>query len=323
MSAAPGGCPLLARPAPLIGALGTSITFGAELDPVVNLTRAPSKHAWPSKLQSLLRERGFANAKVLNGAARGSGADYASLCFDHVWAESTGKTVAPPLDLAIIEYTWTSNVPMMEALIQMLHSRKIPVLAILYYHAANPARFGHVKNNTTPWANYERAVGGYRAFSNLFRRLGVPAVNNSDVNSRYRYCEPQIMSEEGRCQLPLATRSKRHPSKLAHDFLARLVLDEMLSSCTALSGPLPLCVHLQGLHMHMHMHMHSRALCRCVCTSTWICTCRCVCTSKATRGLHMHMHMHMHAHPCIRIHASIRLHACTSIHMHAYTGVYT
>ena len=42
----------------------------------------------------------------------------------------------------------------------MLHSRRIPVLGILYYHPANPYRFGHVKNDTTPWANVLRAVGG-------------------------------------------------------------------------------------------------------------------------------------------------------------------
>ena len=231
-------CPLLSRPSPLIGALGTSITFGAELDAV---EKGPSASAWPAVLQSLLRQQGYPSATVVNGAARGTGADYASLCFDHIWRHPNGSRAehAPALDLVIIEYTWTSNTAMVEALVQMLHSRRIPVLGILYYHPANPYRFGHVKNDTTPWANVLRAVGGYRSFAALFQRLSVPTVNNSLVNWQYQYCEPDIMLAERRCQMPLTTRSKRHPSRLLHEILAKLVMEQLLASCSQLSLPPP------------------------------------------------------------------------------------
>ena len=111
-------CPLLSRASPLIGALGTSITFGAELDAV---EKGPSASAWPAVLQSLLRQQGYPSATVVNGAARGTGADYASLCFDHIWRHPNGSRAehAPALDLVIIEYTWTSNTAMVEALVQM------------------------------------------------------------------------------------------------------------------------------------------------------------------------------------------------------------
>ena len=39
-----------------------------------------------------------------------------------------------------------------------LHGRGIPVLAIFWFHPANPFRFGHVKNDTTPWRGAERVV---------------------------------------------------------------------------------------------------------------------------------------------------------------------
>ena len=250
MSGAPDGllekhavCKLLrptaGRPQRTIGAFGTSITYGAELEPV-DLTHA-SVQAWPSVLQTLLRSaEPYATTRVINAAARGSSADFASLCLEHVWrrASTNGLEVdahaTPPLDLAIIEYTWTSSVGQVEALVEALHARRVPVLALLWYHPANAYRFGKVKNDTNPWKNAD-LIGHQKAFERVFTNHNVPVVDNRELNSRYQRCDRYIMCSERRCQMPLLARSKRHPSRLGHHEIARLVLHRLLESCGELN----------------------------------------------------------------------------------------
>ena len=68
-------CPLTATQRPLtIGALGTSLTWGADLPPL--------ERPWPQRLQALLRSRlGRDDIFLVNGAMRASSADFAALCF--------------------------------------------------------------------------------------------------------------------------------------------------------------------------------------------------------------------------------------------------
>ena len=65
-------------------------------------------------LQRLLAERlSRTDIFVFNGAMRATSADFAALCFDEMWGgawrDSRGVARAPRLDLAIIEYTWSSS----------------------------------------------------------------------------------------------------------------------------------------------------------------------------------------------------------------------
>ena len=246
--ASPAHCPLLerstnsARQRPfLIGAMGTSITFGAELAANhVEEHAGPHQFSWPSVLQRLLAPR-FPNVRVLNGATRASGADSAALCYEHLWSKvwraeankTGGETIpggddaVPPLDLAVIEYTWTSSTSQVEALVQRLHSMRIPVIGFVYFHPANPFRFGHVKRDRTPWKNAD-TIGKQQQFANMFRRYAVPTINNSALNAAYRYCDPSVVQ---RCQMPLLTRSKRHPSHLLHAYFAKAVAQQILLHC--------------------------------------------------------------------------------------------
>ena len=218
------GCLLNETERPVIvGALGTSLTFGAE----VENRRAT---AWPAVLQRLLRARaGSSNIFVINGAVRASSADLAALCFDEIWgpafADAAGHSRPPRLDLAVIEYTWTSSPSQIDTLVEALHARAIPVVALLYYHAANPYRFRLGPKDRTPWKNADK-VGKQEQHARVLRRRGVPFFNNSALNARHR--------------MAMLTRSKRHLSKLGHAeigaSLATLIADE----CDRLAPPTPL-----------------------------------------------------------------------------------
>ena len=100
----PPHCPLHSAPRPLIlGALGTSLTWGADLPD-------PKRQAWPHVLQSMLQENlGRRDIFVANGAMRASSADFSALCFDELWgsawSDARGVGRAPRLDLAIIEFS--------------------------------------------------------------------------------------------------------------------------------------------------------------------------------------------------------------------------
>ena len=176
-------CPIDSAPRPLsIGALGTSLTWGADL---------PSREidAWPRVLQALLRARaGRDDIFVFNGAMRASSADFAALCFDELWggawADARGLARAPRLDLAIIEYTWSSSASQIGALIEALHARGIACIGILYYHPVNLARLGKVKNDPTP--DYKASsIGRHATYARVFDAHRVPFVNTSLLNERY------------------------------------------------------------------------------------------------------------------------------------------
>ena len=93
----------------LIGVFGTSLSWGADLD---NRT----SEAWPFVLERLLREQPrYRNVWVLNAALRASSADFAALCYDEMfgsaWTDAAGAGRGPRLDLALIEYNWSSSPP--------------------------------------------------------------------------------------------------------------------------------------------------------------------------------------------------------------------
>lgn len=102
-----------------IGILGNSITYGAEVE---------SRDAWPAQLEKRLRAH--IGVAVLNGAVRASSADFAALCWEEIWARSSSLNTT--LDLAVIDYTYTSSALQIEALIFKLRLLGIPVLANLY-----------------------------------------------------------------------------------------------------------------------------------------------------------------------------------------------
>ena len=117
-----------------IGALGNSITFGAGVG---------ANRSWPVQLQKSLSARFGHNEsatetqvgsiRMLNGAIRASSADFAALCYDEIWRRA-GWSHAPPLDIAIIDYSYTSSVGQLAALVDKLQSLSSPpeILALLY-----------------------------------------------------------------------------------------------------------------------------------------------------------------------------------------------
>ena len=154
-----------------IGALGTSITFGDELEGHVGSRAArPHVKAWPAVLHSLL-QRNWPNVEVVNMAsARGASADYATLCLDHLVREQRMSQRA--LDIAIIEFA--SPQAELVALVRLLQSRGIAVVALIYSSPANPYRIGRIANDSTPWRK-AAALSAKRnvKLAKLFRDLGV------------------------------------------------------------------------------------------------------------------------------------------------------
>jgi hypothetical protein len=129
-----------------IGVLGNSITFGAGVRP---------DEAWPAQFEAQLRRRLGPRVRVLNGAVRASSADFAALCWDEVWRRA-GAGTEPRLDLAIVDYTYTSSHTQIQALVRKLHALRMPVLALLY--CPHPAWKGEllklVSTNATELAGY-------------------------------------------------------------------------------------------------------------------------------------------------------------------------
>ena len=208
----------------LIGALGTSLTWGADLP---NRDRM----AWPTLLQSLLTERTRrTDLFVLNGGMRASSADFAALCFDELWGaawtDSRGVARGPRLDLAIIEYNWSSSPSQLAALIEAMHARGIACVGVLYYHPVNVARLGRhgVKNDPTPWQGVEK-VGRQKIFARIFEEHNVPFINTSVLNFRYGY----------RAMLNTTKNiwSAAHLSPLGHEGIAALLAETLLVNCTA------------------------------------------------------------------------------------------
>lgn len=111
----------------IIGVLGDSITYGA------NVRRG---REWPRVLEKRLRRVFGDNVRVINGAVRASSADFAALCWDEIWGPEwqgpDGSARAPPMRLAIIDYSFTSSSTQLGALIDRCYAKGIPVLATLY-----------------------------------------------------------------------------------------------------------------------------------------------------------------------------------------------
>lgn len=222
----PFDCPFwgpaeLRRPL-MIGALGTSLTWGTDL---------PDRtlQAWPVVLQRLLAAQlQRADIHVLNGAMRATSADFAALCFDELWGpawrDSRGLARAPRLDLAIIEYTWSSAPSQVASLVEAMHARGVPCVAVLYYHPVNVARLGRIKHDPTPWKGAEN-TGHQRTFARVFGHYAVPFVNTSVLNARY-----------GHRAMLNTTRniwSAAHLSPLGHEGIAQLLASLLLGNCSA------------------------------------------------------------------------------------------
>lgn len=226
VAAAAGWCPLtppvaLRRPV-ILGALGTSLTFGVDLPDA-------STEAWPIVLQGMLAERlQRSDVFVINGAMRASSADFAALCFDELWGaawrDKRGVARGPRLDLAIIEYNWSSSPSQVSALIEAMHARGVPCVGVLYYHPVNVARLGRVKNDPTPWKGIENA-GHQRTFARVFEEHGVPFVNTSVLNVRHGH---KAMLNTTR-----SIWSAAHLSPLGHAGIAQMLADSLVQNCSA------------------------------------------------------------------------------------------
>lgn len=105
------------NPTRTIGILGNSITAGIGV-------QDPQTNGWPAQLERLVGGK----FKVLNRAVRASRADLATLCseelFNHSWP-----------DLAIVDYSFTSDSVQVAALIDRLHASRVPTMATLYCHS--------------------------------------------------------------------------------------------------------------------------------------------------------------------------------------------
>ncbi|KAL1527393.1 hypothetical protein AB1Y20_016061 [Prymnesium parvum] len=165
----------------LIGVLGTSLSWGADLS---NRT----EQAWPFVLQRLLRQQPqFRNVWVVNGAMRASSADFAALCFDAMfgpeWTDASGAARGPRLDLALLEYNWSSSPAQIAALIDALHARAVPAIGVLYVHPVNVHRVKTLRHDPTPDKGAD-AAGRYDDFARVFARYGVPWLNTSAINRK-------------------------------------------------------------------------------------------------------------------------------------------
>lgn len=205
----------------VLGALGTSLTFGTDLPD-------SRTQAWPVVLQRLLSHRlDRTDIFLLNGAMRATSADFAALCFDELWGvawrDSRGIARPPRLDLAIIEYTWSSSPSQVSALIEALHARAVPCVGVLYYHPVNVARLGRIKNDPTPWKGAEN-VGHQRTFARIFDHHGVPFINTSKLNARHGH-RAMLNTTRG-------IWSAAHLSPLGHQGIAELLADLLLTNCT-------------------------------------------------------------------------------------------
>ena len=110
-------CSLLRdHPVRTVGILGNSITAGIGVSD-------PHKNGWPAQLELLVGGK----VKVLNRAVRASRADLATLCaeelFNHSWP-----------DLAIVDYSYTSDRTQVAALIDRLHASRVPTMVTLFCH---------------------------------------------------------------------------------------------------------------------------------------------------------------------------------------------
>ena len=205
----------------MIGALGTSLTWGADLPDA-------RTQAWPAVLEKLLADRlGRTDVHLLNGAQRATSADFAALCFDELWGSSwtdaRGTSRPPRLDLAVLEFTWSSSPSQIAALIDALHARGVPCIGVLYYHPVNVQRLGRIKNDPTPWKGAERA-GHAAQFAHVFEARGVAFVNTSVLNARHGY-RAMLNTTRG-------IYSAAHLSPLGHLGVATLLADLLIANCT-------------------------------------------------------------------------------------------
>ena len=122
-------------------------------------------------------------------------AQTATLCFDELWGESwsdgRGSPRPPRLDLAIVEFNWSSSPKQMSALIESLHARNIPVVGILYYH---PVDLLHLRKlgakkifnaDPRPAKHRDPEHDPTYAFARIFEHHEVSFVNTSLLNERY------------------------------------------------------------------------------------------------------------------------------------------
>ena len=222
-------CPLTGTLRPLVvGALGTSLTWGADLPDAARM-------AWPTVLQEVLQARlGRRDVFVLNGAMRATGADFAALCFDELWGpqwnDARGVARPPRLDLAIIEYNWSSSASQLAALIDALHARGVPSIGVLYYHPIRRIQGLPACGWTCPdkvdrfvasLANKPPAFGKHEQFAATFASRRVPYVNTSTLNDKHGW---RLMLNTTRGILSAA-----HLTELGHRALAGLIADTLLA----------------------------------------------------------------------------------------------
>ena len=217
-------CPLRMPRRPLvIGALGTSLTWGADLADRIG-------ESWPTRLEQKLRTRlQRDDLFVVNGAQRATSADFAALCFDELWgaqwSDVRGVAHPPRLDLCIIEFNWSSSAGQMAALIEELQLRGIPVVAVLYYHPVNVMKLsGRKHEQSAPFDDTNFAFGKHSNFAYVFNERGVPFVNTSLLNAKYGWRAMLNTTQK--------IRSAAHLSPLGHEGIASLLSNLLLDSAS-------------------------------------------------------------------------------------------
>jgi len=200
-----------------VGTLGSSITSGIDVAPGA---------AWPDVLGRMIRSRWRNSVVIHNGAVRSSSADFAALCWEELWANRGGAGAAPELlhraprlDLVIIEYTWTSSVEQMEALLSSCRAQHLPVLALLYHHAPCGIRILHPEGRG-PFVYPCVEPLSVRRWARLFERFGVPYVSNE-----------RAYSSRSPTDVDRAMANARHPSAHGHRVIAEEIMGWLERQC--------------------------------------------------------------------------------------------
>ena len=168
--------PTLTAPKPqralVVGALGNSITAGVDVR---------RNDAWPSQLQGLHNK----SLNVFNRAIRASRADFAALCFDELF----DKRSVDRLDLAIADYTFTSDGIQIGALHDRLSAIGVPSIGLLYCPHVGWQRFLHCGLDTNgycrPANKSSEAIGSTTPWWERSARDWHPATLIRNAGSRY------------------------------------------------------------------------------------------------------------------------------------------
>ena len=199
----------------VIGALGNSITFGIS----TNVSWLHSVEVALNSLSVLDSTRKVLRVHTVNGAVRASSADFAALCYDEIW-RLRGIEPVPKLDVAVIDYSFTSSVSQMAFLVDRLRSLPRPplVLALLYC----PHTFWHkVAQQNQTWYVDRGDMAAQSALP-----LAVSTNSTSWRRERSHYVNEHDAEALMKERLPPAMARLLKRRKIAHRVAARAVWAE-------------------------------------------------------------------------------------------------